>query len=131
MARYSRRRKSAFTFTLPGSFATITDMSITRVWDDGELLILAKARMRNDSLVTAQVDIRVVIDGIAVSPIGPGATIVAGATASVADVILQPNNAGAHTIALEGQSTVTPDVIVLGASAQLIVIQLQIGRAHV
>jgi len=127
VARLSRRRGPTANFALDGTFRTITGLSISRAFDDGELVILARAQVRNDSGVVQLQHCRLVLDGVEI-PNSP-TLVLADAVellASLSTYALQAIAAGPHTIELQARQAAGATNVILANTGELAVIQLPV-----
>jgi len=128
--RYSRRRGPTANFECALGYQLITGMSITRFWDEGELLISGMASYNQAAGATSQFGLAIVLDAVTVLPqTPPTQTVLLGQTASLALKILQPIAQGQHTIQLWATGLAAAGDVIFAQSAELIVIQLPLWDA--
>ncbi len=124
MARYSRIRGPSVSFELPAAVVLIPGMSITRQFDQGELLILYTARADNLTAAPTNFQLQLFLDGAAtITPILL-AQVPLGNSATLSGSALQPIDEGLHTIDLRAQGDAAVGDLVAARSAELIIIQL-------
>ncbi len=127
VARLSRRRGPTADFTLTGIFQTITGLSVTRAFDEGELVIIGRARARNTEGVDQLERSRLTLDGTEIP--NTETLVLAGAAIALATLsthALQAIAAGEHTIALQARTDGGPGHSILANTAELSVIQLPV-----
>src|SRR3972149_5662392 len=101
MARYSRRRGPTAQFELTAAFQTIPQLTITREWDDGEVLILFRHRYNNTIAAQTVFQRQPLLDGAAAVGAIMRTNVPANSNLTTADFWFLPLTAGPHTIALQ------------------------------
>lgn len=124
MARISRRTGPTVGFAIPEVFTLIPGLSVTRLFDDGELLILISALPDNGGVSASDFQIRATVDGQALTPGRFSTQLLPGENPTVTGFYLHPINAGIHTINLECLEDVNTGSTILADLSTLIVIQL-------
>lgn len=124
MARYSRRRGPEFDFALSTAPTRVPGMTITRFFDEGELLILAHARIREDAALANQVLLIPVLDGARLYQATHASSLVASGNLTMALTFLSPIAAGIHTLELQASVIAATAAALLADSAELVAIQL-------
>jgi len=124
MARYSRRRGPAADLALTLAGVEVTALTITRFFDEGELLLLFRCGIGNGTAGPITFRARLQIDGVNVSTLPPRNTIAAFLSGFLADAILAPVTAGIHTIRVMVEGSDIAGDILEQDTASLSVIQL-------
>lgn len=122
--RYSRRRGPAAIFELTAPFTLITGLTISRYWDEGELLISFHARTLNVCGFLSTFQLCPYLDGVAILAAPPAKDIPNGSDGSLSATILQPITQGPHTIQLFASGNAAPGDIIPIQYAELVVVQL-------
>ncbi len=123
MARNSRVRGPTGIFTMPVPFTPVTGMSISRPWDDGPILLLARARMSNAGAASVNFCLQIWEDGTSISGVPMCQDIPAGSAAVIAHGHLHLPSAGAHTYQLAGSADGAATSRLVAGGAELIAIQ--------
>ncbi len=124
MARYSRRLGPPSPFALSATLQDVTGMSVTRLYDAGELLITYRANVFNGPGSALAFKVTVTIDDqpIPVSPME--ATIGARVGHALAEAIIIPVKAGTHKISMQCAGDGIAGDTLNTNSCQICVIQL-------
>ena len=124
MARYSRIRGPASTFELTAADQLVPGFSITRHWDDGELLIIVASQYFNGTAAAISPFLTVFLDGAALIPNFGAGSVPAAASNTLVGYFLQPVTAGQHTLQLHATGGAAAGDLLLMASTEFTVIQL-------
>lgn len=124
MARYSRRRGPPDNLGLSAAYAEISELTITRFFDDGELLVAWRVVHLNGAAVAGLFEDDLQVDGISVTTVAPGRTIPSAHFGTLSDTILVPVTAGPHTIKLRARSSAGAGTTVEANGSHLTVVQL-------
>lgn len=124
MPRYSRRLGPAANFELLATPQAVPGLSITRQWDEGELLILARVLILNGTAGTIGISFAILIDGVQIPQDVAQGQITAGNPSAFSDHALIPISGGIHTIHLVCTGSAVAGDVVLANGAILTVIQL-------
>jgi len=122
--RYSRRRGPAANYDCTAAFTLIPGLTISRYWDEGEILICTRAAIFNNAGGAGLFSISPYLDGVAILPAPPLFNIPNASNANISATLLQALTQGPHTLALYVLGLAPPGDIVLAQNAELIVIQL-------
>jgi len=124
MARYSRREGPTAPFEITATLTAIPGISITRYYDEGELLILAQAAIDQEQATTTEYRVDVFVDGVSIT--SPAHLTQLGATAeeTLTRIHLHPVTQGEHTIDLRIRGSGNVGDTVPAGGATLIVLQL-------
>ena len=125
MARYSQRLGPAAPFELTASMQTITGLSITRFFDNGELLISYYAQLFNSTVIDPDGFYQVTLDG-AVIPASQLNRVMWGNSTftDVCKTFLHSISAGVHTLAFQAQGTAAAGETIAANNALLTIVQL-------
>lgn len=124
MARYSSRRGPNPAFDLLVTEETIPGLTITRHWDEGELLILGQASINNNSAADRNYYIAIRVDGAGAGS-AYGLIHNANGEGLACHACLKITK-GEHTISLNAKGTGNPIERINIGAATLTVIQLPI-----
>jgi len=124
MARYSRRSGPPANFELTATPTLITGLTLTRFFDEGELLISAQVEVGNATGVTITPFITVTVDGVTIPGIRGAPNIATGFRGAATLTTIVPIAAGMHTINVLGQGDAIAGDTAVANLAQLTVIQL-------
>lgn len=124
MARYSRRLGPAANYELIGTATPIPGMSITRDWDDGELLLIARETILNGTGAQIGASFAFRVDGVQVPADVAQGTIPAGVPGTITDAQLITITKGTHTIDMISAGSAAAGDVVLQNGVSFIVIQL-------
>lgn len=124
MARYSRRRGPVANFALTTTDQLIPGLTVTRAFDNGELLILAHARFDTDSGVTNPNRLSIYINGVQETHPFIEHHVQALQRAMLSLHHIVPTSRGTHTIDLRASSRTPAGDVLIRNTAELVVIQL-------
>lgn len=124
MARISRRRGPTANFELTATPTTLPGFTISRYFDDGELLIAFTITIDNTAASPITPNVNINLDGTSIIPGNFLDTLQAASRRTVSRILLEPITAGVHTIELQVSNGATAGELVLANTAELLVIQL-------
>ena len=124
MARASRRRGPAADFTIPAALTVVPNLTVTRFYNTGLLLIIFFLEVNNNAAIVETVVCRVLVDGTPQPNFLVGLQLPIGLAQNYGYTVIVPVTQGIHTIQLQAQRlTGGPDVITAN-SGELSVIEL-------
>ena len=124
MARYNRASGPPADFELTAAFQDVTGLSITRSWDDGEVLISFTTSISNGTGLLVETDVRVLIDGQVQNLLFQSTTTPAGQFNTLTATAFLPLSEGSHTIKLQAGGNAAVGDVLLAGFTNLTVIQL-------
>jgi len=124
MARWSQRIGPPTTFELTATPTIIPNLSITRRFDDGELLIFMSVHVDNALAATFERVFDLMIDGVAHPNILASITLPVGFGGGCFNAAIIPIAAGQHTIAIRGTGNAAVGDSLPANFSSLTVIQL-------
>ncbi len=124
MARYSRRTGPPVDFAPPGVNTPIPGCSVTRFFDDGELLIAWTVSNLNTSGVTRDMDVNILLDGVNPTTASQNNTCVPTGRHDFGGAMIVPVTEGQHTIDLAATADTHPLFVIPAGNAVLSLIQL-------
>lgn len=124
MARISRRSGPVVDFELTNTLTLIPGFTITRSFDDGELLIAFSSTIDNATGALADSTVQVHIDGQDIGPFTQFENIPNGQRITHAATFIHPIAAGTHTIELRARGMAAVGDTVQDLRTYLTVIQL-------
>ncbi len=124
MARYSQIIGPAADFSVGGGFGTIPGFTITRFWDDGELLILAGAWYSRGAALGRTWELRAMVDALQQNHLWLAQFAENGQSSSISLSGIVPITQGLHTISLEASGDAAANDFIVAQGTHLTVIQL-------